>query len=249
MPTLLLDNFLDQKYSNWFSGYHSDELEIYRAPEGDLPNPGDLSRYDHVILSGSEDSVVEDHDWVETELGLVRELAKLQIPTIGFCYGHQLIARALAGREAVRHTLTPEFGWHEIKLNEPSISRDDAITDDGYKKNQTSNDLLFSGLSPSFHAFNSHFDEVVLEAIIDSGGFQVLAFSANCAVQALKVRDAPIWGTQFHPEIKEADGVLFLTDIDDHIEKAGHNVEVAKATRKRADAGMSKRLFENFYRA
>lgn len=246
MPTLLLDNFLDLKYSKWFSRYRSDDLETYRASEGSLPDPEELGRFDHVILSGSEDSIVENRDWVEREMEVVRELVELRIPTIGFCYGHQLIARALAGPEAVRHSLTPEFGWLEISRTDTGRKMTHSILDDEYKNN-TSADSLFGDLPPCFFAFNSHFDEVVPETLVDSGGFQILARSAGCAVQALKVRETPMWGTQFHPEINIEDGALFLLDIARYIAGAGHDVEEAVDTRRRADEAVSTRLFKNLY--
>ncbi len=266
MPTLLLDNFLDTKYSKWFSRYHSDELETFRAPEGRFPE--DLTRYDHAILSGSEDSVVEDRDWVDTEMELIRELARLKIPTLGLCYGHQLIARALIGPEAVRRTLTPEFGWIEIILSdmestidgvasptkagsgrEAALTMTKTPTEPGRPARfaTPSPDALMAGLPPRFHAFNSHFDEVAAKALAADGRFRALATSAGCAVQAFGVKEAPIWGIQFHPEISITDGVLFLRDIAEYVAGAGFDVEEAMASRARAAEGVSRRLFGNFY--
>ncbi len=246
MAVLLLDNFLDARYSKWFSRYRSDDLESYQASAGHFPEPEDLNRFEHVIVSGSEDSVVEDRDWVDTEMELVRELVRSKIPTIGFCYGHQLIARALAGPHAVRRSATPEFGWQKITLTGPALERSNPTLDDEYKKDNDDNISIFSDLPSSFHAFNSHFDEVIPEAVGDQ--LLVMATSANCAVQAFKVKEAPMWGTQFHPEINSEDGLLFLRDIVEYVAKAGHDVKEALGTRKWADETISPRLFANFYR-
>ena len=51
MTTLVIDNFLDGRYSDYFSKYYQDDLEVFKASK--LEFPGDIDKYDHIILSGS----------------------------------------------------------------------------------------------------------------------------------------------------------------------------------------------------
>jgi GMP synthase (glutamine-hydrolysing) len=91
------------------------------------------------------------------------------------CVTHQLLATAFGGvTEAARK---PEFGPVEI-----------SVIDEG---------RILEGLGPSFTAWESHNDEVVKTP----EGFHVLAKSSNCAIEAMRHDNRPIFGVQFHPEV------------------------------------------------
>jgi GMP synthase-like glutamine amidotransferase len=146
----------------------------FRAPDGRLP---DLEKgFTHLILTGSEASIVEREDWVGSEVEFVRDALERGFPTLGSCYGHQLLALALCGPAHVRRCRRPEIGWHPIAVREKS-------------------GLL--GKEGIAYAFSSHFDEVIG---LDER-FRVLASSADCPVQAFELKGRPAWGIQFHPEI------------------------------------------------
>jgi GMP synthase (glutamine-hydrolysing) len=57
-------------------------------------------------------------------------------------------------------------------------------------------DPLFDGLPDPFIVRESHTCEVKTLP----PGFDLLATNDNCRVQAMKHRDRPLYGTQFHPE-------------------------------------------------
>jgi GMP synthase-like glutamine amidotransferase len=146
----------------------------FRAPDGRLP---DLEKgFTHLILTGSEASIVEREDWVGSEVEFVRDGLERGFPMLGSCYGHQLLALALCGPAHVRRCRRPEIGWHPIDIRERS-------------------GLL--GKKGVAYAFSSHFDEV---SGLDER-FRVLASSADCPVQAFELKGRPVWGVQFHPEI------------------------------------------------
>lgn len=69
---------------------------IWRACDGDLP-PG-TQGLDGVLISGSPASVNDDDAWIAASAAFVRTLHQRRVPTIGLCFGHQLIAKALGGR-------------------------------------------------------------------------------------------------------------------------------------------------------
>lgn len=217
MTVLLLDNFLDKKYSEYFSGYFQDDLEIFIASKMEFPK--DLGIYDHIILSGSEDSILNERDWIDKEMELVHEIIDLKIPTLGICFGHQLIAKALLGKDGVQKAEPPEIGWKEVRV----------IKD--YP--------LFTNLGKEFFVFNSHFDEVC-----NLGSeFDILAESDLCGVSAFKKKDIPIYGIQFHPEINIESGKKFIKDIKHLAPTLNLDWEIKNAR----DSGISKTLFDTFY--
>lgn len=161
-------------------------VESFRAPEGRFPAlKGDFS---HLILTGSEASIMERDTWVEDEIEFVREAVGRGYPMLGSCYGHQLIALALGGSGRVRRSPRPEIGWYPIDV-------------------LVKGEIL--GGEDQAYAFCSHFDE----AVGLGPGFQVLASTPACPVQAFKVDGRPAWGIQFHPEMDVRDARQYLRNI------------------------------------
>jgi GMP synthase-like glutamine amidotransferase len=140
----------------------------------DLTDDLDPSGFTHLILSGSEASTTVAQPWDQALEQLVRGFVESGRPVLGICYGHQFLAKILAGPGHVRRAATPEFGWFAIHLERSA---------------------LFHRLeAPQFMV--CHYDEVFdLPA-----EFRVLAASGACAVHAFQYRDLPVWGVQFHPE-------------------------------------------------
>jgi GMP synthase-like glutamine amidotransferase len=212
-----MDNFLDQKFSKYFSGYYQDDLDVFLAPKGEFPD--DLDKYDHIILSGSEESILNEREWITREMKMVEEIIDLGIPTLGICFGHQLIAKAILGEKGVRRADLPEIGWKEVKV--------------------VKNNSLFSKVEENFLVFNSHFDEV--HNLDDR--FDVLATSDQSDVSAFQVKDSPVWGIQFHPEINLENGKRFIMDIKHMAPMLDLDWEIENAR----ETGISKTLFETFY--
>ncbi len=158
-------------------------FESFRASEGRFPAM--RSGFSHLILTGSEASVLERDVWVEDEAAFVREALAMGYPTLGSCYGHQLLALALGGPDLVRRTSQPEVGWYPIDVLEKS-------------------GLL--GKEGRIYAFCSHFDEVVGLG----KDCRILASTPACPVQAFELTGRPVWGVQFHPEIDIPDARRFL---------------------------------------
>lgn len=160
--------------------------QSFTAREGSLPDPAAFS---HIILTGSEASILEREPWVDAEAVLVREAVAAGTAVLGSCWGHQLIAFALAGSGHVRRAARPEIGWIPIRLERSSA--------------------LLGPAGATAFTFSSHYDEVFdLPA-----GFEVLASSEACAVQAFRVGEKPVWGLQCHPEIDVPTGQRFIRDL------------------------------------
>jgi len=122
-----------------------------------------------VILSGGPDSVCRDGS-----PSLPAECFRLGIPTLGICYGLQLVSRTLGGKVVPGNQR--EFGKAIVDLLE--------------------SDTLFSGLPNRFQVWMSHGDRVE----VLPPGFRVLARSGDI-VSAAANEERKIWGLQFHPEV------------------------------------------------
>ncbi|MEM2909459.1 MAG: glutamine-hydrolyzing GMP synthase [Nitrososphaerota archaeon] len=141
-----------------------------------------------IILSGGPRSVDEP----DAPKLSAEDLSKVPVPVLGICYGHQLIARAFNG-ELERGTLM-EYGRTSVRV----IKRD----------------VLFMDMPEQFIAWMSHMDSVVRSPF----DFKVLALTERRAVAAMRHAERPIYGVQFHPEVKHTqmgNAILrrFLVDV------------------------------------
>jgi GMP synthase (glutamine-hydrolysing) len=125
-----------------------------------------------IVLSGGPNSVYE-----EGAPQLVPGLVDLAIPTLGVCYGMQLVA--MAGGGHVEGAGRREYGRADV-----------AVEDTG---------ALFKGFDPGERSpvWMSHGDHVSrLPA-----GFVTSASSGNTPIAAFEHRARGLYGVQFHPEV------------------------------------------------
>ncbi len=185
----LIDNSIDHAvyrpvdhWSRWLSA----PWVAFRAKNNHLPGLED--GFTHLILTGSEASILRREGWVDREISFVREALARGLSVLGSCYGHQLLALALKGPGSVRRCPSPEVGWIRVEVPDSST--------------------LF-GRRGSFFTFSSHFDEV-----INLGPeFRVIASTQECPVQGFELRGKPAWGLQCHPEINAADAVDYMNAV------------------------------------
>jgi GMP synthase (glutamine-hydrolysing) len=144
-----------------------------------------------IILSGGPSSVYDE--------GAPRcdpRLFDLGVPVLGLCYGMQLACMALGG--SVKPSADREFGraeCHVVATDEP----------------------LFHDVPEQMTVWMSHGDQVK-----DPGGaFIPLAATATCPVAAVKHRERPVYGLQFHPEVGHTPfGTLILGNFLDRVCKS-----------------------------
>jgi len=72
------------------------EVAVYDLTTNSFPI--DLNACDGYIITGSQFSAYDDIPWIHKAKILIADLYKAQIPTIGICFGHQLIAESLGGK-------------------------------------------------------------------------------------------------------------------------------------------------------
>ncbi len=125
-----------------------------------------------IILSGSPASVYE-----KNAPGNAPELFRQGIPTLGICYGMQLMTHLLGGKVA--------------SSNKREYGRSELLIDDAGD--------LFAGLkgdSP-LQVWMSHGDRIESPP----PGFRAIAHSSNSPVAAMRNEELQAYGVQFHPEV------------------------------------------------
>jgi GMP synthase-like glutamine amidotransferase len=119
--------------------------------------------------------------------GIIREAA---IPILGLCGGHQLIALAHGGPEAI----------NPLRAGDPApdaIYGPDSFREWGFTPVRILRpDPLFDGLPETPVFLEAHY----LEVAGPPPGFDALASTGDCRVQVMKRADRPVYGAQFHPE-------------------------------------------------
>jgi GMP synthase-like glutamine amidotransferase len=75
---------------------HGFKFQTYNVLESDIPNKANAA--DGWLITGSKHGVYEDHNWIAPLEDLIRKIYAAQMPLIGVCFGHQIIAQALGGK-------------------------------------------------------------------------------------------------------------------------------------------------------
>jgi len=109
-------------------------------------------------------------------------------PVLGICYGMQVGCEQLGGK--VQASEAREYGGHTCRIQ---------------KK-----DELFYALPDEFTVWMSHGDRV--DTVPET--FQILASTDNTPNAAVRHRDKPFWGVQFHPEVTHTpEGAQILSNF------------------------------------
>ncbi|WP_105567041.1 glutamine-hydrolyzing GMP synthase [Microbacterium halophytorum] len=128
-----------------------------------------------MILSGGPSSVYADG-----APAFDSSIFDLGVPTLGICYGFQVMAQALGGE--VAHTGSREYG-----------ATDAAVSGSG--------GILLEGTPAEQNVWMSHGDAVSRAP----EGFEVLASTSGTPVAAFGNADTCFYGVQWHPEVKHSD--------------------------------------------
>jgi len=151
------------------------EKDIVNVEHGEvLPK---ISECAGVLLSGSHSMVTEKPAFIDDMEIWLKKLEKYNVPTLGICFGHQLIAKVFGGDVYFRPQGV-ELGTVEIIL-----------------EREAENDPLFSGMPERIYVHEAHSQSVV---ILPKGAVR-LAKNKNDNNQAFRLGDF-VWGVQFHPE-------------------------------------------------
>ena len=127
-----------------------------------------------IIMSGGPSSVYEENVPEFNE-----KILTLNLPILGLCYGHQLMAKSYGGN--VGKGEVGEFGFAQLNLN-PTVKSP-----------------LFEGIEPSQQVWMSHQDTVLQPG----DGFEVVGSTKDCPYAALQNLSKKRFSLQCHCEVKD----------------------------------------------
>ncbi len=102
-------------------------------------------------------------------------ILEVDLPILGLCYGHQLLAQVTRGK--VEPATCKEYGIAQVSIDKPVG--------------------ILEGLNEKEKVWMSHGDTVMSA----SPEFEALAHTENCPVAAFRHKTKPIYGLQWHPEV------------------------------------------------
>ena len=155
-----------------FADHPGVDLVEYDLTAGRFPTR--LDECDGWLTTGSRRSVYEEEGWIARLAQLVREAARRQVPFVGVCFGHQMIAHALGG--TVRRS---QRGWGvgvklvDILAAEPWMAES----------------------AGGYAILNSHADQIVDPPT----GAEVLGGNEHCPISMMRLGQTML-GIQGHPE-------------------------------------------------
>ncbi|WP_135665140.1 type 1 glutamine amidotransferase [Halorhabdus rudnickae] len=192
----------------------------WKVSEEEMPPVPDSGEWtdDGVVISGSQTAVYDDEPWIERTEAWVRQAVAADVPVLGICWGHQLLAQALGGR--VEPMDRYELGYATI----------DPVADD----------LLFDGIEDTFVAFESHSD-----AVIELPDNARLLAENERAIQAFRVQNAR--GVQFHPEYDIETARWVVQNKEDELAAERFEQLLDSITAEtHTETASARRVFENF---
>ncbi len=166
-----------------------------------------------LVVLGSARGVYEadEHPFIGTELAFVRARLASERPTLGVCFGAQLIAAALGSE--VRQGGSVEVGYRDVRPTDAGLD------------------------SPVRHILDVPVAEWHGDTFELPEGVTRLASSAAYANEAYGAGDW-LLAVQFHPELTDAMHEEWLVADAAYVERAGYDAEALRLDRERFGAGM-----------
>lgn len=158
------------------AGLEADDAVVVNVQGGESL-PDQHEGFAGILVTGSGAMVTDKEDWSEATADWLRDAIHAGVPTLGICYGHQLIAHALGGE--VGYMPKRQMGTIEVLTNEEDADKDP----------------LFAKAPNRFSAQVTHMQSVMRAP----EGAVILAKSDADPHHAFRFGEHA-WGLQFHPE-------------------------------------------------
>lgn len=150
--------------------------------------PPAVGAYDAVVVPGSRHGVGDGTAWITTLMDHVRDAVDADVPVVGICFGHQVVAAALGG-EVARAANGWGVGVHDTTVHDTAP--------------------WMTPHAASFRLLMSHQDQVVAAP----PGATVLASTHHAPIAAFQAGSAV--GFQGHPEfVPDYLDALLATRVD-----------------------------------
>jgi len=162
-----------------------------------LPKPAAIAG---AVITGSHDRVTDRLAWSERTAGWLRGAVTADLPILGICYGHQLLAYALGG-EVENSPQGLHLGTVTVRLQESAAG-----------------DRLLRGLPPTIDVQVAHAQSV---RRLPRGA--CLLAASNGAPQAAFRAGDNAWGLQFHPEFDVAVVQAYIHRFQEELARGGQN--------------------------
>jgi len=162
------------------------DLVEFHLPGGERAPPVAELDVDGVVVTGSRSSVYDDDDWIRWAHDWVGEALDADLPALGICWGHQLLASVLGGT-------VEDMGEYEL----------------GYRTVTHHGTGLYDGVPEEFLVFTTHSD-----AVTELPPGAELTAENDYGVHGF--RTGTVFGVQSHPEYdaETARSVAAGKDVD-----------------------------------
>jgi GMP synthase-like glutamine amidotransferase len=197
------------------------KVDYYWAYQNEFP--AKLDDYRGVFISGSPHGAYESIPWIDREHEVIQQIAELDIPTLGVCFGSQILASALCGRDQVFRRNKCEVGYLKVDLVHAPLT-----------------DPLLRDLSDRVDMFIWHNDEVRHQ----HPDISVIGSTDDCPNQIWRYRDKPIWGIQGHPELTRQQARQTFEKNRNRLQEDGADVD--RLIRDADETVEAKKLIDNF---
>lgn len=179
-------------------------VRVCRLADGEALPPPELPR--GIVITGSSAFVTDRLEWSERAARWLPLVVAREVPVLGICYGHQLLAHALGG-EVGDNPRGREIGTIEVDLTPDAAG-----------------DPLLGGLGPRLVVSASHRQSVLRMPATA----QRLASNELDPNQALRYGPRA-WGLQFHPEWDEEVARAYLAERAEVLREEGLDPEALLA--------------------
>lgn len=180
-----------------------------------------LNEFGAVIVSGSHFMVTDQDAWIKTASEWISRILDKQVPLLGICFGHQLLAYVAGGR-VCDNPKGKEFGTVNI-----------------YGTAEAKRDRLFQFVKFPFKAHVCH-SQTVLEMPKSS---LRLAFSALDNLQAFSL-GSNAWGVQFHPEFNCFAAQAYIKECREGL--SGEGLDPDKLEESCTETPVSQQILQRF---
>jgi GMP synthase (glutamine-hydrolysing) len=178
---------------------NSSEGEVVDVAAGDsMP---DAKACGGVVVTGSHAMVTDNLPWSVAIAAWIPSIIAAEVPFLGICYGHQLLAQAMGGTVGF-HPGGEEIGTVDIHLLPDSRT-----------------DPLFCSLPSPFKAHTTH-SQTVLSL---PPGAVCLASNSFEPHHAFRLGSCA-WGVQFHPEYDRKIMESYVVEQTEELAAAGHSI-------------------------